>query len=135
MRAPGTQADSLLARARRLLHDHKTRARKDGAVLDYTVHDVRQLLADNPLCSYCRGPLSFAASLDHKTPIARGGRHTLENLAVCCTRCNALKGSWTAEEFRALLALLADLHPAARQDLERRLLAGGKRYARGRYPR
>jgi hypothetical protein len=30
-----TQADALLARARRLLHDHTTRAGRDGQVLDY----------------------------------------------------------------------------------------------------
>jgi 5-methylcytosine-specific restriction endonuclease McrA len=132
MALPGTQADALLARARRLLHDHRTRARKDGAALDYGLAEVRQLLADHSLCCYCTMPVGWDVTLDHRTPTGRGGRHTLDNLAVCCKRCNALKGSWTEAEFRALLVLLGDLHPVARQDLERRLLSGGARYARGR---
>lgn len=123
------QADAALARARRLLSDHRTRAKRDGAALDYGLSEIRQLLAEHPLCDYCRMPLSFAASLDHRTPTARSGRHALDNLAVCCERCNRLKGMLTDPEFRELLTLLALLHPAARADLERRLLAGGKRYS------
>ncbi|MHB1422135.1 MAG: HNH endonuclease [Gemmataceae bacterium] len=128
MRA-NTQADALLIRSRRLLADHRARAKKAGAILDYGLAQVRQLLIDNPLCAYCRAPLSFAASLDHRQPIARGGRHALDNLAVCCARCNAIKGQLAEDEFRDLLILLSRTHPAARTDIERRLLAGGKRYA------
>ena len=129
MTMPSTQADALQARARRLLSDHRARAKRDGVVLGYALYDLRQLLAEHPLCEYCCTPLSFAASLDHRVPIARGGRHALGNLAVCCTRCNAIKGMLTDLEFRELLTLLALMHPIARADLERRLIAGGKRYA------
>jgi hypothetical protein len=38
-------------------------------------------------------------------------------------------------EFRKLLVLLSRWHPAARADVERRLLAGGKRYSRPRMSR
>jgi 5-methylcytosine-specific restriction endonuclease McrA len=127
---PRTQADALLSRARRLLSDHRTRAKRDGAELDYSLHDLRQLLATSPTCTYCRAPVAFDAQLDHRTPIARGGRHALDNLVVCCARCNQLKGQLTEAEFDELLGLLALLHPAARADLERRLLSGGRRYAR-----
>ncbi len=129
MQSTATQADALLIRARRLLHDHRTRARKEGAALDYGLADVRHLLAEHPLCDYCRMPLSFAASLDHRTPVSRGGRHTLDNLAVCCSRCNSIKGMLTENEYREVLTLLALLHPAARADVERRMLAGGRRYS------
>jgi 5-methylcytosine-specific restriction endonuclease McrA len=132
MNATGTQADTLLARARRLLHDHRSRARKDGAALDYGLADVRQLLAEHPTCEYCRMPVGWDVSLDHRTPTARGGKHARDNLAVACRNCNALKGSANEAEFRALLTVLARMHPAGRADLERRLLHGGKRYAGGR---
>jgi 5-methylcytosine-specific restriction endonuclease McrA len=122
------QADALLARARRLLSDHRTRAKRDGAALDYGLTDVRQLLESSPCCNYCRLPVAWDVSLDHRTPTARGGRHALDNLAVCCERCNGLKGQLTEGEFHELLTSLALLHPAARADLERRLLAGGRRY-------
>lgn len=128
MKTPSTQSDALLARARRLLSDHRTRAKRDGVTLDYGLADLRQLLAEHPLCEYCLLPLSFAASLDHRTPTARGGRHVLDNLAVVCDRCNRLKGQLTEGEFRELLTLLALLPPVARADLECRLIAGGKRY-------
>jgi hypothetical protein len=124
-----TQAAALLARCRRLLHDHQTRARKDGAALDYGLAEVRQLLADNPTCAYCKMPVGWDVSLDHRTPTARGGQHALANLAPCCRRCNTLKGPATEEEFRALLAFLEAAHPIPRQDWERRLLGGGKVYA------
>lgn len=125
-----TQAGAALSRARRLLSDHHTLAKKAGAVLDYTLADVRQLLDAHPLCEYCRRPLGWDASIDHGQPIARGGKHALDNLTVCCPRCNGLKGMLTGAEFAALMACLDKLHPTARQDVERRLLAGGKRYGR-----
>jgi hypothetical protein len=131
MKQPHTQADALLSRCRRLLHDHRTRARQDGQVLEYNLDQLRELLAASPCCAYCRMPVSWSASIDHKTPIARGGRNAFSNLAVCCRRCNALKGQFTEAEFLELLTMLALLHPAARSDLERRLLAGSSRYAAG----
>lgn len=127
-----TQADALTARCRRLLSDHKTRAKRNGAALDYGLADLRRLLESSPCCEYCGLPLSFAASLDHRQPVARGGRHSLDNLAVCCARCNSLKGQLAEAEFREVLTLLALFHPTARTDIERRLLAGGKRYAGSR---
>jgi 5-methylcytosine-specific restriction endonuclease McrA len=127
-----TQADAALARARRLIHDHRTRAKKDGAVLDYGLAEVRQMLAAATCCRWCRMPVRWDATLDHVQPISRGGRHSLANLAVACRRCNSLKGTLTGAEMEALLAMLAGLHPAARADLERRLLSGGQRYGRAR---
>lgn len=124
-----TQVDALKARARRLLADHRTCAKKDGATLDYTLTDLRELLASSPTCAYCKLPLSFAVSLDHRQPLSRGGRHSLDNLTVCCERCNRLKGMLTAEEFRLLRDAVTQLHPVAAADVERRLLAGAARYA------
>ncbi len=122
-------SDALLTRARRLLSDHRQRAKRDGVTLDYCLADVRRLLAEHPLCEYCRVPVNFAVQLDHRTPISRNGRHSLDNLAVCCARCNGIKGQLTEAEYRELMVLLALLHPSARADVERRLLSGGKRYA------
>jgi 5-methylcytosine-specific restriction endonuclease McrA len=122
-------SDPLLQRSRRLLHDHRSRAKRDGAALNYNLDDVRQLLEAHPTCSYCRMPLSFAAYLDHRQPLARGGQHHLDNLAVCCTRCNSVKGQLSEAEYRELLALVTHWHPTARQDLERRLISGATRYA------
>ena len=133
MKSLPTQQDALLARARRLLHDHRTRARKDGTELDYGLTEVRQLLAEHPLCAYCKMPVGWDVSLDHRTPISQGGQHLLANLAVVCLSCQQRKGIFLEEEYRALLALGATWRPRSQSDLLARLRAGGgKRYARRR---
>ncbi len=48
------------------------------------------------------------ASLDHITPIGRGGEHVLENLWIVDRQVNAAKGSMTNEEFFALCEQVAD---------------------------
>jgi hypothetical protein len=47
-----------------------------------------------------------------------------------CRRCQSLKGQLTGAEMQFLREFLEGLHPVARADVERRLLSGGKRYAR-----
>jgi hypothetical protein len=135
MNPPPTQQKALLARARRLLHDHQTRARKDGVTLDYTIDDLRRLIASSPCCYWCRLPVAFDLQLDHLQPVGRGGLFTLDNLCVSHARCNQLRGMLTEAETVQLLAFLARLHPVARQDVERRLTGGGTVYARGRKDR
>jgi 5-methylcytosine-specific restriction endonuclease McrA len=121
-------SDAALTRARRLLYDHRARAKKDGVHLDYGLAELQQLL-ESPCCSYCSLPMAWDVSIDHKIAISRGGRHQLANLAVCCSRCNQAKGLLTDEEFVQLRELLKVFHPAAQQDVLCRLRAGGKRYA------
>lgn len=123
-------AQGIARKASRLLSAHAARAKRDGQTLDYASLHLQRLLEAHPLCGYCRMPLDLSASLDHRQPIARGGKHSLDNLLVCCTRCNRLKGQLTEGEFHQLATLLAAIHPVARQDVERRLLAGGARYGR-----
>jgi 5-methylcytosine-specific restriction endonuclease McrA len=98
MKLPITQADAGLTRARRLLHDHRSRAKRDGAALDYGLPEVRQMLAAATCCRWCRMPVGWDATLDHVQPISRGGRHALANVAVCCRRRNFIKGALTGAE-------------------------------------
>lgn len=73
-----------------------------------------ELFATDPLCFYCRcltqlpvGDERYpnTATVDHKTPISRGGHKARRsNLALCCLACNHAKADKTEEEFRALLA-------------------------------
>jgi len=52
-------------------------------------------------CAYCgeRGLLQ----VDHRTPLARGGANTIDNILPACGRCNLKKWLMTEAEFRALL--------------------------------
>jgi 5-methylcytosine-specific restriction endonuclease McrA len=61
---------------------------------------VRRAFHD--LCCYC-GSLKNL-TIDHLTPVSRGGRTTLGNVAPACRRCNQVKGKLSAEEFRPDLA-------------------------------
>jgi 5-methylcytosine-specific restriction endonuclease McrA len=41
--------------------------------------------------------------MDHRLPLARGGRHEIENVIPACKSCNSRKHTRTEEEFRAFL--------------------------------
>lgn len=70
-------------------------------------YETRQALLarDGDSCVYCGSALVLDAedatrgwSVDHLTPVSRGGSDHLSNLALACRSCNA-KGAKTAEEF------------------------------------
>lgn len=56
-------------------------------------------------CSYCLKKVGFGTdSIDHKTPISRGGTHDYENLAIACRSCNTRKRNRTFNEYQEWLA-------------------------------
>lgn len=66
------------------------------------------------LCFYCgaqmfmepeRYQMHRACTLEHRTPLSRGGADHWENSAAACERCNKAKGNMTEAEFRANMAL------------------------------
>lgn len=89
-------------------HAHVRAARKSGVKL--AVADLEAILA-SPSCHYCREPLQRLkigrkfhprkATLDHLTPLSRGGAHDLSNLVAACAACNFSKNDRTEAEFRA----------------------------------
>jgi hypothetical protein len=61
-------------------------------------------IEDDPHCDFCRRPLNFKKStVDHATPISRGGTDTPDNWLLACRRCNEAKDDETVEEYRARL--------------------------------
>lgn len=92
----------------------KVRAEKIGLALASmpTIDEVEaHLKAAGDHCCYCQVKFASAKprrpNMDHKLPISRGGGAEVENLALCCHRCNQIKGECTAEEFLALRGLVA----------------------------
>jgi len=54
-------------------------------------------------CFYCQGAFHpRELTMDHKTPIARGGRSTKNNIVPCCKECNSEKKHMTVSEWIAL---------------------------------
>lgn len=61
--------------------------------------EMDQVLALKPAgCAYCGG--DHVLCLDHKTPIAVGGKHEVDNLQWLCRHHNAQKGTKTDAEYR-----------------------------------
>lgn len=72
-------------------------------------------------CYYCEMRLTLARgqphsmTLDHKIPLALGGRNRPENYVAACGPCNAAKGAMTEAEFyrwrRTLARAVVSPHP------------------------
>jgi 5-methylcytosine-specific restriction endonuclease McrA len=114
----------------------RTRAKKYGENLDNipTRIEIQKWLEDQmPLRCYFTGGFisNEVVELDHKIPICREGKFSLDNVAVTSRYYNNVKGSLTEEEFRSLLKTVntwADKGSA----LFKRLMASNHVFNRGR---
>ena len=77
----------------------KRRAIKRASIVESDLTAVKQIYknARSELviaCEYC-GLETTARNrhVDHKVPLARGGSHTSDNLAIACDKCNLRKGA------------------------------------------
>ena len=53
----------------------------------------------NNKCIYCGADCSEKYTIDHKVPLIRGGDNDIENLALCCKKCNSSKHDKTDIEY------------------------------------
>ncbi|MFC0617078.1 HNH endonuclease [Deinococcus budaensis] len=63
---------------------------------------ARQLV-EAPGCLYCHQPNLAQGQgfcLDHRTPLIRGERNEMENIAIVCESCNRAKWDKTEMEYR-----------------------------------
>ncbi len=63
------------------------------------------------VCVYCGNAVKRQAAdsprkltIDHRTPLIRGGADAPSNWAICCWWCNQAKGNMTEAEFRQAIA-------------------------------
>jgi hypothetical protein len=61
----------------------------------------RLLLEQKNLCLGCRMDIETCFTVDHKTPLSRGGTNEPVNLQLLCLPCNSSKGTRTNEEWLA----------------------------------
>lgn len=79
------------------------RVTSDGSVTD----KLLKALYTTKVCHYCQSwTAKKLRTLDHCTPLARGGAHTASNLVMACLSCNASKRDKTVDEFKAYKAHL-----------------------------
>lgn len=123
------QSQSLfMKRSLSIYKGQKIRAEEKGLELPFTIEQFRGWLEPfvGTACE-CGDKITIARlSVDHSTPIARGGSFDISNLSAICNRCNFRKGALTATEFEAFKKFVNTLPAEAREDVWRRLVLGGK---------
>lgn len=79
----------------------RRRARKAGNGGSHTT-EQRRIKFDElgNRCFYCgiAGPMT----IDHQTPLSRGGTDDIDNIVPACRSCNSRKGTKTADEYAAI---------------------------------
>ncbi len=76
-------------------HKRRAKQRANGVYL-ITKNELNKLY--NSTCLYCGSNQSI--TLDHIIPIARGGTHSIGNLAPACKKCNSSKSDKTIQEWK-----------------------------------
>lgn len=68
-------------------------------------------------CVYCgiRGSRRLRLHKEHVVPLARGGRHHIDNIRPACPRCNLIKGTLTGDEFHELIRSNGGVVPLSRR--------------------
>lgn len=64
-----------------------------------TIGELRSRDGDD--CVLCGEPLAGDVTMEHLTPLSRGGHHVRENLALAHLLCNCRKGGRTMDEWQA----------------------------------
>ena len=73
-------------------------------------------------CVYCEEVVDVKnMGLDHKIPVNRGGRKSIDNLQIICKRCNTRKGVLTYGEYLMLLLTIDKLDEPAQKYVYRKL--------------
>ena len=62
--------------------------------------DKACILCGDAIDPTLKAPHNMSRTIEHLTPIARGGRHDIDNIDFAHRSCNASKGTKTLEEYR-----------------------------------
>lgn len=71
-----------------------------------TMEDVKKAYSLTPICPYCNSKKSD--TIDHMTPLSRGGSNDPSNLIAVCRSCNSKKHTKTLIEFAPILYVMWD---------------------------
>ena len=78
----------------------RRRARIRGSTKHHTAQDVMVALeVQGNLCFYCQVDIADKYTVDHLTPLIRGGSDGPENIVIACPNCNFRKSDKTPQEF------------------------------------
>ena len=72
------------------LRRNRVREQADGTI---TPQVIEELLKIATHCGYCHNLLTENVTIDHVIPLIHGGKHSVENIVLCCELCNLSKGT------------------------------------------
>lgn len=61
---------------------------------------------DSKICGLCDNAIDGDFDIDHKTPLSRGGAHSVENLHLTHPTCNNKKYTKTVEEYKEFIKVI-----------------------------
>ena len=125
----------------RMVHLQTRRARTLG-ISPPTPNDVRSVFSDaleSGTCHYCGcefviGSSLFHPTLDHKTPLSKGGTNEIDNFVVCCMRCNRLKRTTDYNAFIFILSKMDDYMRYADSEILRNRFSNRFRELKAKHP-
>lgn len=99
---------------------HKRRARRNQVPFEEGITRVALRKRGGDFCAYCKVELNFVraknrefspadATIEHRLPLSRGGKHMWANVVLACRACNLSKGSKTEEEFMVYQSEIEEL--------------------------
>lgn len=59
---------------------------------DVSIKQLENLIASSKHCHYCNSEIEDF-EIDHKVPVSKGGKHTIDNLVISCKDCNRKKSN------------------------------------------
>lgn len=92
------------AKAIKQNYKHRRRAQEDAGISSAELAAWKR--AQKKVCYWCGSACSKGFVVDHYQPLARGGKHELENLVIACRPCNARKSARDPLEFAKLAGRL-----------------------------
>ena len=84
-------------------------------------------------CEFVIGSPLFQPTLDHKTPLSKGGTNEIDNFVVCCMRCNLLKRTIDYDQFVFILSKMGDYMSYADSEIFRNRFSNRFRELKAEY--
>jgi 5-methylcytosine-specific restriction endonuclease McrA len=87
-----------------------------GTIVPFSINELKEKIGNSPRCYLTGEPIDLLKpetySLDHKLPISRGGKSSLENCELLKSEINQSKYNLTPEEFFKLCQRVVNGRPA-----------------------
>jgi 5-methylcytosine-specific restriction endonuclease McrA len=85
-------------------YKHRRRSKEEGGISSADLLAWKR--AQPKVCHWCGKNCAKGFTVDHYTPLAKGGKHEASNLVIACRPCNSKKNAKDPLEFAASVGRL-----------------------------